>query len=93
MTKEAHPSICYIVPSYTADEASHMAHLPHFLSEVGKYCHLHVIIQRGSGKPDIPNVRSVYVQRPGNHFQRALELIRVAYRLRRQGCKKFLAHV
>jgi glycosyltransferase involved in cell wall biosynthesis len=93
MTKEARPSICYIVPSYTADEASHMAHLPHFLSEVGKYCDLHVIIQRGSGKPEIPNVRSVYVQRPGNHFQRALELTRVAYRLRRQGCKKFFIRI
>jgi glycosyltransferase involved in cell wall biosynthesis len=93
MTKEARPSICYIVPSYTADEASHMAHLPHFLSEVGKYCQLHVIIQRGSGKPEIPNVRSVYVQRPGNHFQRALELIRVAYCLRRQGCKKFFIRI
>jgi hypothetical protein len=82
-------SICYIVPSYTPNEASHMAHLPRFLSEVGKYCDLHVIIQRGREQPKIPDVRSVYVQRPGNHFQRAVELIQVAYRLRQQGCCKF----
>jgi glycosyltransferase involved in cell wall biosynthesis len=33
------------------------------------------------------------VQRHGNHFQRAVELIRVAYRLRRQGCKKFFVRI
>jgi glycosyltransferase involved in cell wall biosynthesis len=86
-------SICYIVPSYAADASSHMAHLPRFLSEVGKYCELHVIIQRGRGQPQIPNVRSVYVQQPGNHLQRAIELIQVAYRLRRQGCKKFFVRI
>ena len=86
-------SICYIVPSYTPSEASHMAHLPRFLSEVGKYCDLHVIFQRGKGLPEIPNVRSVYVQRPGNHFQRAAELISVVYHLRRQGCKKFFVRI
>jgi glycosyltransferase involved in cell wall biosynthesis len=86
-------SICYIVPSYAADESSHMAHLPRFLSEVGKYCELHVIIQRGRGQPQIPNVRSIYVQQPGNHLQRAIELIQVAYRLRRQGCKKFFVRI
>jgi glycosyltransferase involved in cell wall biosynthesis len=93
MAKQARPSICYIVPSYSTDEASHMAHLPRFLSEVGKYCDLHVIIQRGRGQPEIPNVRSVHVQRPGNHFQRAAELIRVAYHLRRQGCQKFFIRI
>jgi hypothetical protein len=86
-------SICYIVPSYTPNEASHMAHLPRFLSEVGKYCDLHVIIQRGREQPKIPDVRSVYVQRPGNHFQRAVELIQVAYRLRQQGCCKFFVRI
>lgn len=85
--------ICYIVPSYSQNEASHMAHLPHFLSEVGKYCDVHVIIQRGRGQPEIPNVRSVYVQRPGNHFRRALELTRVAYRLWQQGCRKFFVRI
>ena len=86
-------SICYIVPSYTPDEASHMAHLPRFLSEVGQYCDVHVIIQHGSGQPGFPNVRSVYVQRPGNHFQRAIELVRLAYRLHRQGCRKSFIRV
>ncbi len=86
-------SICYIVPSYTPDEASHMAHLPRFLSEVGKYCELHVIIQRGRGQAEIPNVRSIYVQKPGDHFQRAIELVRIAYRLQRQGCKKFFVRI
>jgi glycosyltransferase involved in cell wall biosynthesis len=93
MTKETRPSICYIVPSYSTDEASHMAHLPRFLGEVGKYCDLHVIIQRGSGQPEIPNARSVHVQRPGNHFQRAVELIRVAYRLRQRECQKFFIRI
>lgn len=85
--------VCYIVPSYTPDEASHMAHLPRFLSEVGKYCDLHVIIQRGQGQPEIPNVRSIYVQRPGNHLQRAIELIQIAYQLRQQGCRKFFVRI
>jgi hypothetical protein len=93
MIKEASPSICYIVPSYSTDEASHMAHLPRLLSEVGKYCDLHVIIQRGSGQPEITNAQSVYVQRPGNHVQRAVELIHVASQLRRQGCQKFFIRI
>jgi glycosyltransferase involved in cell wall biosynthesis len=70
-----------------------MAHLPHFLSEVGKYCDIHVIIQRSKGKPEIPNVRSVNVQRPGNHFKRAIELIRIAYGLHLQGCRKFFVRI
>ena len=93
MLKGHHLSICYIVPTYAPDEASHMAHLPRFLSEVGKYCDVHVVIQHGSGQPRIANVRSVYVQQPGNHFHRALELIRIAYRLRRQGCRKFFVRI
>ncbi|MFX1343436.1 MAG: glycosyltransferase family 4 protein [Promethearchaeota archaeon] len=93
MSKVNHQSICYIVPSYTPDEASHMAHLPHFLGELGKYCDVRVIIQRGKGQPRIPNVRSVYVQRPGNHFERATELIRLALRLRREGCRKFFIRI
>jgi glycosyltransferase involved in cell wall biosynthesis len=93
MAQGARPSICYIVPAYTPDEASHMAHLPRFLSEVGKACDVHVIIQRGSEQPVIPNVRSVYIQRPGNHVQRALELIQHVYRLRRQGCRKVFIRI
>jgi glycosyltransferase involved in cell wall biosynthesis len=93
MAQGDRPSICYIVPAYTPDDASHMAHLPRFLSEVGKACDVHVIIQRGSGQLVFPNVRSIYVQRPGNHVQRALELIQHVYRLRRQGCRKVFIRI
>jgi glycosyltransferase involved in cell wall biosynthesis len=70
-----------------------MAHLPRFLSEVGKACDVHVIIQHGSEQPVFPNVRSVYVQRPGNHVQRALDLILHVYRLRRRGCRKVFIRI
>ncbi len=86
-------SICYIAPSCTHDEASHNAHLPRFLGELAKQCHLHVVIQRGSGPVEIPGARSVCVQRRGSYLQRAVELLGIASRLRRQGCRKFFVRI
>lgn len=93
MPQETRPVVGYVVPAYAADDASHMAHLPRFLSEVGKVCDVHVIIQRGRGQPVFPNVRSVYVQQPGHHLQRARELIQHVYRLQQQGCRKIFIRI
>lgn len=74
-------------------DASHMAHLPAFLSEVGRHCDVHVVIQRGDVAPAVPNARSVHVLRSGSHLLRTVDLLRVAAGLRRQGCRKFFVRI
>lgn len=86
------PAVCYVVPSWRPDDTSHMAHLPRFLTAVARYCDLHVVVQRGWAPP-IHDARSVYVQRAISHPARFVELLRVALRLKRQGCRRFFVRI
>jgi glycosyltransferase involved in cell wall biosynthesis len=87
------PAICYVVPSWSPDDASHMAHLPRLLAAIGAACDLHVIVQHASGCPQIPNAASVQIQRPGNHLRRGIELLQLAWRLRARGCRRFFVRI
>ena len=89
------PSVCYVLPSYSQDEAQHFAHVPRLLSEIGKWADVYVIIEKCQGKPAIANVKGIYPQKYGygNRFLRMLELAAIALKLRRRGCKKFFIRI
>lgn len=87
------PTVCYVVPSYTAADASHLAHLPRFLDEVGRHCVLHVIVERGGEAPNIPSARSIRLQTKQRRIPRMVELARLALALRRAGCRTFFVRI
>ncbi len=87
------PTVCYVVPSYTASDSSHLAHLPRFLDEVGRRCRLHVIVERGVDVPVIPSACSVQLQRERRRIPRMIELGRMALTLQRQGCETFFVRI
>ena len=88
-------SVCYILPSYSQDEAQHFAHVPRLLSEIGKHADVYVIIEKCRGNPVIANVKAIYPQKYGygNRFLRMLELAAIAFKLRRRGCRKFFIRI
>lgn len=87
------PTVCYVVPSYAAGDASHLAHLPRFLDEVGRRCRLHVIVEHGVEAPVIPSACSVQLQTQRRRLPRMLELARMAMALQRQGCETFFVRI
>ena len=89
------PSVCYILPSYSSDEAQHFAHVPRLLSEIGKRVEVYVIIEKCQGNPAIANVKGIYPQKYGygNRLLRMLELAAIVLRLRRRGCRKFFIRI
>lgn len=87
--------ICYVLPSYSESEVGHFAHVPRFISEIGKFADVYVIIEKCQGNPSIPNIKGIYPQKYGfhNQFLRGLELIYIVLKLYRQGCKKFFVRI
>ena len=87
--------ICYVLPSYSSDEAQHFAHVPRLLSEIGKRAEVYVIIEKCEGNPSIGHVKGIYPQKYGygNRFLRMLELAVIARKLRRRGCRKFFIRI
>jgi glycosyltransferase involved in cell wall biosynthesis len=92
-TTAQRPTVCYVVPSHTAGDSSHLAHLPRFLDEVGRRCRLHVIVERGVEAPIIPSACSVQLQTQRRRLPRMIELGRMAMALQRQGCEAFFVRI
>lgn len=87
------PAVAYIVPSYSEADATHMAHLPRLLDEIGKLCDLYVIILRARGNPALQHAKGVYVCKGSSTIGRAFEVARQMLRLRRSGCDKVFIRI
>lgn len=85
--------IAYLVPKFVAGEATHFAHLPHFLESVGGRTSLHVIVERGDAPP-VPSASSITLQRRHTgRFARSVELLRIVRSLRGVGCTRIFVRI
>lgn len=88
-------SLCYVIPHYSEDENQHFAHLPHFLDELSRFAEIYVIVEKGKRCDAFIKVRHVFWQKYGskNRILRSMELLLLAIRIRRLGCKKFFVRI
>lgn len=87
------PSVAYVVPSLSAGDTSHMAHLPRFLEALAGHCAVHVVIERAAGVPHIAGAARVVVLPGGGRLRRAAALVRHARALRRLGCRDVFVRI
>ncbi|MDP3957999.1 MAG: hypothetical protein Q8Q36_00870, partial [bacterium] len=45
------PKLYYVLPEYSADDATHFAHIHDFLKEIGKRFDLLLIVEKGATPP------------------------------------------
>jgi glycosyltransferase involved in cell wall biosynthesis len=88
-------SVCYVFPQYDAHDHQHFIHIARLLEEIGKHTKVYAIIERCSGPPNIQHVAQVYCQKYGrrNKLFRALELVRMAFKIYQKGCRKFFIRI
>lgn len=86
-------AIAYILPHYDPRDATHMSHIPRFLSELSKYCRVHAIIWRGEAPFVAEGVCEVVTLGSGSIFARSLRLLSVVRRLVKLGCRTFFVRI
>ena len=87
--------LCYVLPSYEAGSDAHYAHVPRLLEEIGRQVRVGLIIERAKGRPSLPHVAEVHVQRYGGGRSplRLLEMAWLAARMRLKGYRKFFVRI
>lgn len=87
--------LCYILPQYDHDSAENFFHISNFLEEFGKKVELYVVIEHCNSKPNISNLKKVYVLNDGikniSIFARIVKLTSIYFELYNKGVDIFYA--
>lgn len=87
----ARPKLCYVVPAWREDDATHFAYLKEFVREVGKRFDVHLVVERGELPRDSGAVR-VALCDSRFAFTRMLRMKLALIRARLRGCRTFYVH-
>ena len=87
--------LCYVLPQYYDDSTENFFHIANFLEELGKKIELYVVIEHSNIKPNIANLKKIYVLDDGlsniSSFYRLIKLIRLYFELYNEGVNIFFA--
>jgi len=87
--------LCYVLPREEKNNAENFYHISNFLSELGKYLELYVVIERTDKTTSaISNAKEIFYldkNENTNFLLRSSRLIKVFFNLRKKGVKLFFA--
>lgn len=85
--------LCYVLPQYYENSAENFFHIASFLEELGKKTELYVVIEHSNIKPNISNLKKLYILDDGlrkvSIFYRFVKLIRIYFELYSEGVNVF----
>ena len=87
--------LCYVLPQYYDNSAENFYHITNFLEELGQKVELYVVIEHSNIKPNIANLKKIYVLDDQlsriSIFLRLIKLIRIYFELYNEGVNTFFA--
>jgi len=86
------PKLCYVLPEYRADDATHFSHIHDFLKEIVKYFDLFLIIEKGGKPPVSLGCTRLYVAKINFTPLRFFETLVVFIWARLSGYRDFYVH-
>lgn len=86
------PKLCYVLPEYRPDDATHFAHIHDFLREIGRYFELFLIVEKGAVPPPSLGYRKAVLLFFSFAPLRFLELFFRFAAARWRGYKDFYVH-
>jgi len=85
--------LCYILPKLNRSNAENFFHIRNFLSELGKFIDVHLIVENSDEKkPIIQNIQSITILSYNNNkslLKRSLRLIWAFFKLQKSGVRLF----
>jgi glycosyltransferase involved in cell wall biosynthesis len=86
-------TLCYVVPYLSASTEQHYAHLPSLLLALREHARVWVIAERSDPGVDLEGIRVMAQKRADNRVARVIELARLLWRVRRQGCRNVFVRI
>ncbi len=84
--------LCYILPEYRSDDATHFSHIHDFLKEISKSFDIFLIVEKGSVPNKALGYRNVYLLYFSFLPLRALETFFILLWVRLEGYRNFYVH-
>ena len=84
--------LCYVLPEYRPDDASHFSHIHDFLKEISKFFDIFLVVEKGSVLDVSLGYKNVYILRFQFLPLRIIETFFIFFLVRIKGYRNFYIH-